>query len=432
MAAEAPLQLGESSQLEESMPATQAPATEVQSNTEAAEDSATTQVLAVNTLVAPDPDTNSSAEVPMQLEESMPATEIQASEAEVPMQLEESMPAIAIQASEMQSSTATPAAQEFVVPLAAFVKPDKPKKYVSAWWIYSCCVRDQVGRDLREKGENPRLGDIAKVVGQRWKELPEAERKVYEDKAVVDKQRYETEMEVYTAACDPVASLRHKYKHLIPQRPLSAQALFNQDVKQREKALEALQVGGQECGNRDVSSKLSEMWKEASAEERISYEEKHTRLQLEYLELLRPWQASPEYKEIEQAEKAQQQVKQVVELATKAAETRRQEEERAAKKRARGANQKAVETPPKRARGPQQGTPSPAAKKSGKGQEVSSVRIEDKVLKEASKLGLAVALENLVGRPEVVSSRKSARAVLDALKASGGLVNPAKRSLLGL
>merc|ERR1712228_342171 len=117
--------------------------------------------------------------------------------------------------------------------------------------------------------------------------------------------------------------------------------------------------------------------------------------------------------------------------AKEAAEARQKEAELVAKKRARAVSQ-VVETPPKRGRGTQQSTPPPAAKRSGKGQDVAAIRIEDKVLKEASKLGLAVALENLASRPEIVSSRKSARAVLDALKASGGLVNPAKRTLLGI
>merc|ERR1712050_728929 len=201
--------------------------------------------------------------------------------------------------------------------------------------IYTNCVRDEVTRELREKGVQSRMGDIAKAIGQRWKDLPEAERKVYEDKAAADRQRFETEMQAYTEAHDPVAYLRSKYKHLVPQRPLSAQGLFSQDAKQREKAEQALQADGKEKGSREVSSKLAEMWKEVSAEERISYEAEHTKLQLEYLERLKPWHASPEFQEIERAEKAQQQVQKVVELAKEAAEARQKEADRAAKKRGR-------------------------------------------------------------------------------------------------
>merc|ERR1712129_275700 len=100
------------------------------------------------------------------------------------------------------------------------------------------------------------------------------------------------------------------------------------------------------------------------------------------------------------------------------------------KQEKRARQSKSVETPPKRARGAQSTQPSDA-KKTGKGVQVAPPRVDDKVLKEATKLGLATALENLVCRPEITTSKKSARAVLEALKASGGLVNPAKRALLG-
>merc|ERR1719433_1351779 len=116
-------------------------------------------------------------------------------------------------------------------------------------------------------------------------------------------------------------------------------------------------------------------------------------------------------------------------MAMAAAEAQRKEEEERARKRARQVAQKTDETPSKKKRGAQDWTPPPGGKKS---QVSAPVCIDEKVLKEASKLGMAAALENLAGRAEIISSRKGARAVLDALKASGGLVNPAKRALLGL
>jgi len=57
--------------------------------------------------------------------------------------------------------------------------------------------------------------------------------------------------------------------------------------------------------------------------------------------------------------------------------------------------------------------------------------IDEKVLTEASKLDLEAGLRNLASRAEVMASGKSSRAILEALKASKGLVNPAQRALLG-
>merc|ERR1712113_1370596 len=109
---------------------------------------------------------------------------------------------------------------------------------------------------------------------------------------------------------------------------------------------------------------------------------------------------------------------------------REQKESRTAKKRALTVG--AVTTPPKRGRVSEQSTPPSTGTKSSKDKQVAMMQIDAKILKEATTLGYAAALENLASRPEVVSSKKTARAVLDASKKSGGLVNPAKRALLGL
>lgn len=56
--------------------------------------------------------------------------------------------------------------------------------------------------------------------------------------------------------------------------------------------------------------------------------------------------------------------------------------------------------------------------------------IESIVLDEARTLGFEAALRNLVDRPDVIACGVSHVAALNALKASDGLVNPAKRALL--
>jgi len=64
--------------------------------------------------------------------------------------------------------------------------------------------------------------------------------------------------------------------------------------------------------------------------------------------------------------------------------------------------------------------------------EPAPAQLDEAVLAEAAELGYEGALKNLAARPEVVVSGRSARALLDALQTSKGLVNPAKRALLGL
>merc|ERR1739845_26818 len=57
--------------------------------------------------------------------------------------------------------------------------------------------------------------------------------------------------------------------------------------------------------------------------------------------------------------------------------------------------------------------------------------VDAAVLALASKLGFEGALKNLTARADVIASGKSAQELLDALKASNGLVNAAKHALLG-
>jgi len=65
---------------------------------------------------------------------------------------------------------------------------------MSAFFLYSIDARPQV------KGDNPdaTFGEIARIISAQYKELSEKERKIYDDKAVADKARYEREMAAYT------------------------------------------------------------------------------------------------------------------------------------------------------------------------------------------------------------------------------------------
>merc|ERR1712187_963329 len=84
-------------------------------------------------------------------------------------------------------------------------------------------------------------------------------------------------------------------------------------------------------------------------------------------------------------------------------------------------------------------TPTPPKPvKSGKGKGrgaakalTAEVEVDTKVLAEATELGYEAALRNLAGRADVKDLKKSDKDLLGALKTSGGLVNPARRALLG-
>merc|ERR1712013_873914 len=227
-------------------------------------------------------------------------------------------------------------------------------------------------------------------------------------------------------ACDPPAALKRKYAHLIPKPPPSPYALFCD--QKRDEAGKGLQADGKVAGMKEVATKLGEMWRETSDEAKNDFQQQYTSLKLEFISKQKDWQATPEFAEIAQAEKAKEERQRAVEAAIAAeAAAKKEQEARDAKKRKREskAAPKSVGTPPKKSRG----APPPMSDKKGKAEKPD---IPKAILSEAVKFGMEAGLRNLIGRPEVQASKKSARAILDALRTSNGLVNPAKRALLGM
>ena len=64
---------------------------------------------------------------------------------------------------------------------------------MSAYFLYSIDQRPVV------KADNPdaSFGDIARITSQRFKALSEKEKKIWQEKAAADKERYLAEMQVY-------------------------------------------------------------------------------------------------------------------------------------------------------------------------------------------------------------------------------------------
>lgn len=71
--------------------------------------------------------------------------------------------------------------------------PNAPKRNMSAYFLYSIEARQSV------KEENPEasFGDIARLISEKFKSLSEKERKIWDDKAAADKERYNAEIAEY-------------------------------------------------------------------------------------------------------------------------------------------------------------------------------------------------------------------------------------------
>ncbi|KAI5837275.1 high mobility group box domain-containing protein, partial [Morchella snyderi] len=71
--------------------------------------------------------------------------------------------------------------------------PNAPKRGLSAYMFFANEQRENV------RSENPGIafGQVGKVLGERWKALTPLQRKPYEDKAQIDKERYEKQKAAY-------------------------------------------------------------------------------------------------------------------------------------------------------------------------------------------------------------------------------------------
>mmetsp|Transcript_124618 Transcript_124618/g.357937 ORF Transcript_124618/g.357937 Transcript_124618/m.357937 type:complete len:335 (-) Transcript_124618:87-1091(-) len=321
------------------------------------------------------------------------------------------------------------------------VEPTKPKRPQSAYFLFANELREQVTKELKERGEGKfKFGDVAKEISSRWAALSDEEKKPYEERAAADKQRHAEEFRAYLEASDPAGTLRRRYEHLMPRRPTAAAARFQQDAAVRAKAEAQLKEAGQEAGPRQVDAKVKEMWKHAGEEVRRPFEEQAAKDKVDFFLKQKEWQATAEFKEIEAAEKLQEERAKAAEAEEKA-KAEKESAKTPAKRAKKG--EKAAETPTPKStpakRKPaeeakKEAAPSSAAKRTrtaAKDGAEPGMFLDADIVAEAAKLELEGALRNLAGRPEVAGSGKKPSDLLAALKASGGLVNPAKRALLG-
>lgn len=72
--------------------------------------------------------------------------------------------------------------------------PNAPKRPQTAFFVFSTKHREEVKGEL---GEGARVGDIAKRLGQRWKELEDEDKQEYSTEAARQKEAYDIKMDEY-------------------------------------------------------------------------------------------------------------------------------------------------------------------------------------------------------------------------------------------
>jgi hypothetical protein len=151
-------------------------------------------------------------------------------------------------------------AQEVVDPTKK--PPGVPKRFKSSYICYSIANQEKIKKEL---GTNARVTEVAKKVAESWKTLVPEERKIWDDAAKADKERYMAEKAAYKGPWQVTTHKRTKKDPSAPKRPMSAFLYFSQKyrpiVKEEQPDLK----------NTDVSRRLGELWRNAPEEERQIY-----------------------------------------------------------------------------------------------------------------------------------------------------------------
>ncbi len=141
-------------------------------------------------------------------------------------------------------------------------KRKKPKRNRSAFILFSIDIREKLKpKELDELNPNDKFVRIAQL----WKEISESERKVYEQRAKEEKERYTNEL---TDFCKifPSEPIQRPRNHI--KKPCNAYGYYLKDIK------ESIRAEKPELRMCEVLRIVGERWKKLSPEDKLVFEER--------------------------------------------------------------------------------------------------------------------------------------------------------------
>ena len=187
--------------------------------------------------------------------------------------------------------------------------PDAPKRFKSAFIIFSAEKHKKIKAKFAEQGRSEKTTDIAKLVSEAWREMPPEEREGWEEKARQDKARYEMERSLYKGPWKIPANKRTPKDPSAPKRPMSAFLAYS------NKRRAALKRQHPDATNADLSKMLSKTWKELSMDLKSKYMEEEAELRAKYKVEMAKWR-----KKVAEEKKAERKEREA--MALQAAEAR--------------------------------------------------------------------------------------------------------------
>uniref|UniRef100_A0A7S1UZB0 HMG box domain-containing protein n=1 Tax=Grammatophora oceanica TaxID=210454 RepID=A0A7S1UZB0_9STRA len=147
--------------------------------------------------------------------------------------------------------------------------PNKPKRNMSAFFLYSQAHRSQV----KEDNPDVAFGEIARILSRQYKALTPKEMKKWEKKAEQDKLRYQEEMKHYVPPDDEDDGGGKRKKKLkkdpnMPKRNMSAYFLYSVHIRPTVKEENPEATFG------EIAKIISAKFKQLDEDERKEWDEK--------------------------------------------------------------------------------------------------------------------------------------------------------------
>lgn len=144
--------------------------------------------------------------------------------------------------------------------------PNKPKRSTSAYFFFLASCREQAKKQGRSISK---IAEFTKECSERWREMDGKAKKPFEDKAAVDKARYDEEMSHYGGAGG-----KAKKDPNMPKKPLTGYFHFLADFREKKR--------GEDIANKDLLKLAGETWREMDDSEKLPFEQKSQAEQKRY------------------------------------------------------------------------------------------------------------------------------------------------------
>jgi hypothetical protein len=293
----------------------------------------------------------------------------------------------------------------------------QPKKPVGgAFGVFASEKRP----DFTKACAGQKASAVAKMAGEEWKKISEADKSAYQKKYEMAKTQFEKDMAAFLEnggeKSKGARALRSEKKAMkegtvkkirdaeAPKKPAGG-AYGRFLAENREEIKKMLPA---EHKITDVTKKAGGMWKVLPAPEKEKYEAMYKTAKEKYDEEFAEYKANKKAEEPTEGKSSEE--------AT---------EQNTSKKRNLGRGKSA--TPEKSARPVKRGRAVATPMSVGK----HGVHLDETILGKASTAGVESQLRNLAMRPDVVASGKGSEELLKALEVSGGFVQQARRALCG-